>query len=293
MPDPWRTAALLQELGAQWPGLRIQVLASVASTNTSLLEACRSHQGARLDPMLLVAEQQSDGRGREGRRWHSARGDSLTFSLALPLQGGHWSGLSLAVGVALADALGSSEQHAPRLMLKWPNDLWIVDAAGNSRDAGHMAGRKLGGVLIETLSRGTQRIAVLGVGLNVRRLAVPEARSGVAWLQEIDPRISAPQALHRIALPLLKALRRFELDGFAPFEARYRALDLLFGRDILAGALRGVAQGVTSSGALRLRCDQGPERGVHEIFSGEVSVHLDSRAPLQPHPDAATPHASC
>ena len=62
-------------------------------------------RGADVQPCLLVAEQQTRGRGRLGRDWVSSAGASLTFSLALPLAPADWSGLSLAVGLALAEAL--------------------------------------------------------------------------------------------------------------------------------------------------------------------------------------------
>src|SRR4051812_25393713 len=105
----------------------------------------RRARAGEMDPVLLVAERQTSGRGRLGRGWRSAPGESLTFSLGLKLGPADWSGLSLAVGVSLAETL-----H-PRIQLKWPNDLWVGD-------------RKLGGILIETASFGNgaqaQRYAV-------------------------------------------------------------------------------------------------------------------------------------
>ena len=96
-------------------------MARTDSTNTQLLERARLARPRRVagdvraaaygrragdtQPCLLVAEHQTGGRGRLGRVWQSAPGASLTFSLALPLTASDWSGLSLAVGVALAEAL--------------------------------------------------------------------------------------------------------------------------------------------------------------------------------------------
>ena len=121
-----------------------------------------------MQPCLLVAEEQTRGRGRLGRGWIASAGASLTFSLALPLAPEEWSGLSLAVGLALAEALDPMVQPGapPRIGLKWPNDLWLVDGPGR--------GRKLGGILIETVSVGHRRMCVLGVGLNV----LPQAHEG-------------------------------------------------------------------------------------------------------------------
>lgn len=258
----WR----VRELEAAWPGLAVNVLASVGSTNTQLLEACRASAAPMRHPTLLVAEQQHAGRGRQGRVWTSVPGSSLTCSLGWPLQRADFSGLSLAVGVALADALDAQPGGASSIGLKWPNDLWRLDADGG--------GRKLGGILIETTSQADgARIAVIGIGLNVLPLAVPDARSGVACLHEIDAALDAPGVLHRIASPLLRALAEFERAGFPAFEARYRARDLLAGRVIEVGGRSGVAAGVAADGALLLRADE----QVHRIVSGDVSVRLHAQ----------------
>jgi BirA family biotin operon repressor/biotin-[acetyl-CoA-carboxylase] ligase len=145
----------------------------------------------------VVAEAQTQGRGRNGRTWQSLPGASLTFSLGLPLAPVDWSGLSLAVGVALADAIEPCERRAnARLQLKWPNDLWLADGGGTWR--------KLGGILVETVTlAGGGRACVVGVGLNVQpRADVPGLASGYACVQELDPCMTAP-ALLRASGPAL------------------------------------------------------------------------------------------
>ena len=280
-PLDWRGDALQRAVAPHCPGLEFQVLAQVDSSNSRLLEVIRSSAEPRQAPLLLVAEHQSSGRGRQGRRWASQHGASLTFSLGWPLQAHDLSGLSLAVGVALADALDPRGGSAPRIGLKWPNDLWLLDGAPASGRTGGAPGRKLGGILIETLHRGAQCFAVIGIGLNIRPVEVDEPSSGVACLQEVDPGLDAPRALQRVAPPLVRALREFEATGFAAFVARYRDRDLLFGRDVRAGTLNGVADGVAANGALRLRR---PE-GMQIIVSGEVSVRLtDAGAATRPVP---------
>jgi BirA family transcriptional regulator, biotin operon repressor / biotin---[acetyl-CoA-carboxylase] ligase len=297
---PWGAEALWRQLEPLLPGLSVEVVARTDSTNTRLLERARAFSGQRdgpvsrpgdldgaelrptphgrrqgdLQPCLLVAEQQTRGRGRLGRDWQSSIGASLTFSLSLPLAPREWSGLSLAVGVALADALEPAEGGTrPRLMLKWPNDLWLSDAPGR--------GRKLGGVLIETVAVGTHRMCVVGVGLNLLPQATEGLSHGYACLQEIDAAVSAPSALARVALPLVRSLKRFELDGFAPFIPAYGRRDLLVGQAVtttLAETPAGVAEGVDEHGALRLRAG-----GLHRLVSGEVSVRLQGQ------PDAPEP----
>ena len=290
----WGAEALWLELRELLPGLSVEVVERCASTNTALLERARvevrpepdnadvlvqrsvesaafGRRAADVQPCLLVAEHQTGGRGRMGRGWSSAPGASLTFSLSLPIAREDWSGLSLAVGVALADALDpqTAAGAAPRLGLKWPNDLWLMDAPAR--------GRKLGGVLIETVSAGRVRLAVIGIGLNVRPLDEVDAGSGFACLQEIDAQADAPAVLHRVALPLARALRRFEAEGFAAFVADYARRDLLAGHTVRTtqqGVSEGIARGVDASGALQLQTGA----GLVAIHSGEVSVRLDPSA---------------
>ena len=280
----WNAQALWRSLEPLLPGLSVEVVARTASTNSALLERARigaaghtedgtpfGRRAADLQPCLLVAEHQTGGRGRLGKSWQSAPGASLTFSLTLPLASADWSGLSLAIGVALAQALDPGPA-APMIGIKWPNDLWLMDAPPD--DPGP-AGRKLGGILVEAVNVGAHRLAVVGVGLNVLPLdaAAEAVASGVASLHEIDPQASAPRALAQVALPLAQALRRFEREGFAAFAAGYAARDLLIGRRVqttLAATPEGIACGVTAQGALRLQT----ERGMATVASGEVSVRM-------------------
>lgn len=279
----WQAQALWRRLEPVLPGLGVEVLARVESTNTLLLDRfrgghvetgdparSRGRRSADLLPCLLVAEQQTRGRGRQGRDWRSGTGDSLTFSLATPLRPagpGGWSGLSLAVGCAIADALDPlAEGDAPRLLLKWPNDLWLRD------DAAPGGGRKLGGILIETAPVGGHRVVVVGVGLNVHPQAAEGLTSGMASVDELDPAADAPTVLARVALPLAQALRRFEAEGLAPFAAAFARRDLLAGRPLRtsgAETLEGVGDGIDADGALRLRLADG---GTRAVASGEVSV---------------------
>ena len=313
----WQADALWQQLEPYLPGLSVEVLARAESTNSLLLERARLGGGRHdapvttpgeleairrrglaaegaggsggpfgrrtgdTQPCLLVAEHQTLGRGRQGRTWHSAAGASLTFSIGLPLAPRDWCGLSLAVGVALADALDTPEpgRAAPRIALKWPNDLWLYEAPGR--------GRKLGGVLIETVAVGPRRMVVVGVGLNVLALREPGAlgplSSGFASLCEIDARATAPSVLQRIALPLVRAILQFEREGFAGFATAYAARDLLRGQPVRVLGLRGeslvdgVAEAIAANGALRVRDGAG---AAHDISSGEVSVRLSGPAPV-------------
>jgi len=265
----WGAEALWERLEPRLPGLSIEIVARTDSTNTRLLE--RARRAADVPPCLLVAEHQTAGRGRLGRDWHASAGASLTFSLALHLAPRDWSGLSLAVGLALADALEPAPEGvppSPRIGLKWPNDLWLMDAPG--------AGRKLGGILIETLSVGERRLCVVGVGLNVAPQPDEGPSAGSACLRELIPGISAPAALAAVADPLVNGLLAFQDTGFAPLRARFARRDLLARQSVTTtapGVPGGVAEGVDAQGALRVRADG----VVHTLVSGEVSVRLQPR----------------
>ncbi|MDB5819510.1 MAG: hypothetical protein JWQ11_3150 [Rhizobacter sp.] len=181
LPMQWPVEDLWQQLEPLLPGLSVEVLPSCPSTNSALLERARTGPGRRSAdalPCLLVAEDQTVGRGRMGRPWKSRPGASLTFSLSVPVAAADWSGLSLAVGVVLAEALQSLMVSSERRMhagplgagrsgigLKWPNDLWLDD-------------RKLGGILIESVAAGNQRLAIIGCGLNVLPMVGPMSAAG-------------------------------------------------------------------------------------------------------------------
>jgi BirA family biotin operon repressor/biotin-[acetyl-CoA-carboxylase] ligase len=234
----------------------------------SIESAAFGRRAVDVAPCLLIAEHQTAGRGRQGRSWQSAAGASLTFSLGVPLTVADWSGLSLAVGVALCEAIETIRtpaSTAPRLGLKWPNDLWL-GAPGEG-------GRKLGGLLIETVAAGAQRLAVIGVGINIEPFAADSVTTGFACAQELDPAITAPSLMARVALPLVQAMRLFSEAGFGAFEARFAARDLLVGKTVTTTSAElpeGVAQGVSAHGALRLATAS----GVHELSSGEISVRV-------------------
>ena len=272
----WPAEAIWEAVAPLLPDFTVEVLPEIDSTNTELMRRLRGSAGAapRSEPLLLVAEQQSAGRGRMGRAWQSRRGASLTFSLGLPLQPADWSGLSLAVGVSVAQSLepleptGRTGTSRSRIGLKWPNDLWLLNPEGE---------RKLGGILVETASWDGQRHVVIGVGLNIEPVSladVPESaptRAAVppGCLQQLAPGLDAPAALLRIVPALVQAVQAFERFGFAPFQARFAARDVLQGRAlVLSDGLQGLGCGVADNGALRLKTAQ----GLREVSSSEVSV---------------------
>lgn len=250
-PLRWPAEAVWEAVAPLLPGFSVEILPTLPSTNTTLMERARA---GRAEPIALVAELQSAGRGRMGRQWLSEAPDNgpapLTFSIGLPLAPRDWSGLSLAVGLAVAQSL-----HAD-IQLKWPNDLWLH-------------GRKLGGILIETASMGALRYAVIGIGINIAPRAADGLRTPPAWLQELRPGADAAQAFGLIAPAVVKAVLDFAEQGMGPLLSAYRGRDALYGREVACSdGLSGIARGVDAQGALLLETAQ----GLQKISSAEVSV---------------------
>jgi len=271
-PIRWPAEAVWEAVAPLLPGFTVEVLPSIDSTNTELMRRARAGQ---TEPTLLVAEQQTAGRGRLGRVWQSDVGASLMLSLGLPMAPRDWSGLSLAVGVSVAESLQPTlpplePGQPPRIGLKWPNDLWL------SGD------RKLGGILVETASfvapqaaqpattHGTAaRYVVVGIGINV----LPRSGEGMSMppgsLQDVEPGLDAPAALLRIVPPLVAMLQGFEACGFAPVQPRFAARDVLQGRPVtLSDGQTGTAHGVAEDGALLVHTAQ----GMQAVTSAEISV---------------------
>ncbi len=268
------TEAVWQAIAPVLPGFTVEVLPSVDSTNSELMR--RAKTGA-MEPLLLAAEEQTAGRGRLGRHWHSQPGRSLTFSLALPMATTQWSGLSLVAGLSLAESL-----H-PAVCLKWPNDLWLHQ-------------RKLGGVLVETAStvvgnglahppQPAPRLVVVGVGINIARPAdvcttaapglnsshavAPMPSTAPAGLSEVLVGITPGEALAQVAPNLVRDLLAFARKGFAAFEQRFAQRDALRGQWLrLSDGREGQARGVDGNGALQILTAQGME----QVISSEVSV---------------------
>lgn len=266
---PWPSEDIWQSVAPLLPGFTVEVVPEIDSTNAELMRRLRADNA---DPVLLVAEHQTAGRGRMARPWHSSPGaagsvgpGTLMFSLGLSMAPKDWSGLSLAVGWSLANSL-----H-PDIRLKWPNDLW-------------WQGRKLAGILIETanVKQPTQagsRYVVIGVGLNIVRPEVAGLSTEPAGLTELLPGIDATQTLKRVVAPMIETLLVFEQQGFAPFQARFNARDALAQTAVnLSDGQHGLALGVDPSGALQLQTPQGLQR----VTSAEVSVRQADVPPKQP-----------
>ncbi len=246
-------------LGRAARALQLTVLDHCESTNSAL--ALQAEAGAEHGTVLL-AEWQSAGRGRFDRRWVSAPGAALTFSVLWRFDRGpaQLSGLSLVVGLAIAEALRTLGLR--EVSLAWPNDVMV-------------GRRKLAGVLTEI--RGDMFgpcAAVIGIGLNVRlppqalaaidQPAIDLARAG---LRDLDRN----SILAAVLSALASALERFEREGFGGFRQQWQACSASQNRPVRVvlpdgQVVRGRMLGVDEHGALRI--DTGTQ--VRRVFSGEL-----------------------
>jgi BirA family biotin operon repressor/biotin-[acetyl-CoA-carboxylase] ligase len=195
--------------------LRVEVVARTGSTNEDLLVRARRRRPD--GPLLLAADEQTAGRGRQQRRWVTRPRTALLFSLSVPLAGlpAALPAVTLACGVALADYLIG---RAVPVRLKWPNDL-LLD------------GRKLAGVLCElAVDADGHATLVVGVGINgclgdADRAAIGQPAAAleerVPW-----PLLAAEREAWIAALAgvVLLTVRRFVGEGFTPWRMRFNEL---------------------------------------------------------------------
>lgn len=240
-------------------GVRLTVLDSVGSTNAEALAAARAGEAG---PLWVVAERQTAGRGRRGRAWHSPAGNlhaSLLLSDACAAP--RAPQLSFVAALALYDALAEvAPALAPRLTLKWPNDLLL-------------GGAKAAGILVEgeTLPDG-RFVTVLGLGVNCAAhppdtpyRATNLAQAGAAV---VPGRLFG--ALSRTLLARLAQWRRGDAFGAVRDDWRSRAAGIgervrLRGKTEIAG----VFEGIDDDGRLLLRAEDGALRA---FAAGEVQL---------------------
>jgi BirA family biotin operon repressor/biotin-[acetyl-CoA-carboxylase] ligase len=251
------------QLATERFGQSVRAFEAIGSTS---VEARTWAQDGAAEGSLVVADHQTQGRGRQGRTWADAPGQSLLFSLVLrPRLAPDRQGLiTLAAGLGVADGIAAVTALSPAI--KWPNDL-LLD------------GRKCCGMLLETTSGGrdeAQSPVVLGVGLNVNQTSFPDALSTTATSLSLAAGRPVPRA------PLLAALlthleRRYDAvhDRPAAIRAAYEERMHLRG-DVVTlrfahrdDRVTGRVEGVAPDGGLRLTTDDGPR----VLYAGEVTLN--------------------
>jgi BirA family biotin operon repressor/biotin-[acetyl-CoA-carboxylase] ligase len=239
-------------------GRRIVYLSSTGST----MDVARSEaEAGAVDGTIVIAEEQTSGRGRFGRSWVSPAGKNLYFTLVLrPPSPDAVSVLAMATPLAVCRALESVPGLTPRI--KWPNDILL-------------SGRKVSGVLIENeLAGSNPRFSLVGVGLNVNFEIPPDSEiAGIAT----SVRSEVGEDVHREDL-LASILNYFESwyptakDTGAVLTAWKQRLDTLGQRVTVTfgdQTYEGTADDVDAKGSLLLRRDDGT---LVTLEAGEVTL---------------------
>lgn len=241
---------------------RLEIFESINSTNTYLLTEAKKSLSKRESGRVCFAEQQTQGRGRQGKEWFSPYATNIYCSLtwSFPASFTGLSALSLACGVLVIQTLKNLgiEQG---LGLKWPNDILF-------------SGRKLAGILLENLVSAQQNYVVIGIGLNLR---LPEEKNQ-AWIG-VEEVLGKPVSRNNLAGllldELLMGLSLFEKQGLKPFLPWVREHDLLLQKEVLIQTplktVTGLAQGLNEQGELLLLDEEGR---LLQFCYGEVSVRL-------------------
>lgn len=190
---------------------------------------------------LVTADEQTAGRGRQGRAWVAPPGSAVLMSMVLRRSGDL---LPLAAAVAVCEALPLAA------LVKWPNDVWV-------------GGRKVAGILVE--GRPLEGWAVLGVGVNVSVVDFPaELRDRATSLRLSGLDSSNEEVLGRILAGLDRWLERPDPEVLAA----WRSLDALRGTDVRWAAGRGRAAGINEAGALLV------DTGARVLALDAGEVHL-------------------
>ena len=219
--------------------------------------------GGHAAPFLVLAEQQTAGRGRRGRKWVSPFAQNVYYSLVLRIEGGlrQLEGLSLVVGLAVLQALRESGAHGAAL--KWPNDVLV-------------ANKKIAGILLELVGDPADIChVVIGIGINVNMQKTEEVdQQWTSVRLETGSAVDRNHLVARLSTQLQDYLERHKESGFAALQGEWEQNHLWQGRQVslIAGASRvdGEVLGVDRQGALRLNVD-----GIEKIYSGgELSLRL-------------------
>ena len=232
----------------------------------------RWRQNQLIDPIARIADQQTGGKGRQGRKWLSESGKSLTFSVAYPFDKtiGELSGFSLACGLAVIKGIAKalnislSDLKLRGLALKWPNDIFIN-------------GNKLAGILVEGGQINPQNSTwiVIGVGINLTPITATTSEIGqpIASLDQLGPITDRDVLWLAIIDEIGNALEEFSKVGFSSFVTEWndwhafnqRSCNIIENGKIIS---EGICEGANSSGQLLLR----NSKEIESIVSGDLSL---------------------
>lgn len=261
-PERIQSAEVLSQLRTKAFGQPLHVLEVVKTTQEELRRL--AEQGAP-EGTLVIAEEQTLGRGRHGRKWYSPAGQGIWMSLLLrPGQPIVFAAqLTLLTAVAVCRAM--RKVSGADVGIKWPNDLLVQ-------------GKKLCGILVESISEDELlKYCIIGIGIdvNLHQEDIPEKLRSVATSLRIES--GARQDRAKLIAEIMHELEQlydlYKQEGFAPISHLWEALSVTIGQRVKIrtpeGELGGLATGLDSTGALLMTDDHGKAR---TIFSGEIQL---------------------
>ncbi len=224
---------------------------TVRDTTASTMDdaSAAAAKGAE-DGHLVLADQQTHGRGAHGREWVSPPGSDLYFSVVLrpAVEASSTALITLATGLGVRDAVASL-LPGRSVLVKWPNDIWVD-------------GRKCAGVLVESRTHGMRIDSVIiGVGLNVNRAQWPPELATIATSLRAERNGGEPFDRADVLAALLAHIERwvalFLRDGAAVVVDSLRPNLALMGERVRWEDGAGVFDGIDPDGAARVRTDAG------------------------------------
>ena len=238
----------------------LEYLPRVGSTNRWAKENC-----ARFGSLGAVyTMDQTEGRGRLGRRWENAAGQGLYYTAVVAQPLAQPETLPQLMSLVAARALAA--RYGVQCQIKWPNDLLLN-------------GKKIAGILCESTQGPAGRVWILGIGINLAQPAACFAAQGLPHAGSlagqgvcVDAAADAPALARALTQGLADALPDFAAAGFAPLRAGYCAACVNLGKTVTwqekQADVRGICTDVDENGRLVVKTDAGQQ----EIFTGEVSV---------------------
>jgi len=236
----------LKKTLAKLPLGDVRYFDSIGSTNNEALAWATS--GAK-DVSLVIADEQTEGRGRLDRKWFTPKGTALAFSLILQPTAEEKSHLTRTVGLAALAVIDVLRTRGLTAQIKWPNDVLLN-------------GRKVAGILAESVWSGEEvDCVVIGIGMNILKGAVPSAEllqfPATSLEESLGPAVEREKILHDILAGMIALRPHIGTDSFiASWEKalayRGEQVQVEEGSGIL---ITGKLLGLESDGSLRLRTD--------------------------------------
>ena len=250
----------LEQLETAWAGKTCLCFDSMESTQNYGKELGKKEP---VHGTLILAEEQTAGRGRRGRSWQSEKGANIAMSLCLEpkLRTEHAVGLTLVMALAVAEGIKKVTGREPQI--KWPNDIVLN-------------GRKICGILTEMCFKDGGYIVVIGVGINVNNTGFPEDIKGTASSLKLET--GAEISREALIASVMECFENYyeiyeQTEDLALLKEQYESMLANKNREVNVldpkEPYKGTAKGINSAGNLIVVCEDGTEK---EVYSGEVSV---------------------